>query len=425
MRDFKFEELTEKEFREFSKDRDDLSFMQTPEVGELRKIYGSEVHFLGVKEKGKVVGASMITITTTFRGKKTFYAPRGYMLDYSDLELLKFFTEEFSKYAKERNGLMIKIDPMVTYQMRDTNGSEYENPVKNDKVINDLKSLGYIHYGFNTDIIYTQSRWNYIVKLDVPYDELVKRFSKSTRKNIESSYEKGLLVRRAKKEELAGLEEILVKTAERKGFNSRDLTYYNNMFDCLKDNMTVYVAYIEKKHLLDCTKTRLDEALAKQKEVDDKMKVDMVGNKLLKQKEIADNQVEKAKKEVEEAEEFAKTIGDKKDIGVLISLKSGKEYLTLYSGYLTEYSRFTPKYAMYNEHIKDAYKFNLSFLDFYGISGVFDPKDKNYGIFEQKKGFGGEVEELIGEFTYPIDKTNYKLYMKLRSLKRRIKEIKK
>ena len=206
MRDFKFGELTEKEFREFSKDRDDLSFMQTPEVGELRKIYGSEVHFLGVKEKGKVVGASMITITTTFRGKKTFYAPRGYMLDYNDLDLLKFFTEEFSKYAKERNGLMIKIDPMVTYQMRDTNGSEYENPVKNDKVINDLKSLGYIHYGFNTDIIYTQSRWNYIVKLDVPYDELVTRFSKSTRKNIESSYEKGLLVRRPLKEKDSTLE---------------------------------------------------------------------------------------------------------------------------------------------------------------------------------------------------------------------------
>jgi peptidoglycan pentaglycine glycine transferase (the second and third glycine) len=425
MRNFKFEELNEKEFRAFSKDRDDLSFMQTPEVGELRKIYGSEVHFIGVKENNKVVAASMITITTTFRGKKTFYAPRGYMLDYSDLELLKYFTLEFYKYAKERNGLMIKIDPMVTYQMRDTNGNEYDNPIKNDKVINDLKDLGYIHYGFNTDIVYTQSRWNYIVKLDVPYEELVKRFSKSTRKNIESSYEKGLLVRRAKKEELEGLEEILVKTAERKKFNSRDLTYYKNMFDCLKDNMVIYVAYIEKKHFLDCAKKRLDEALDKQKEVDEKMKVDMVGNKLLKQKEIADGQVEKFTKELEEAKDFAKTIDDKKDIGVLISLKSGKEYLTLYSGYLTEYARFTPKYAMYNEHIKDAYAFKLPLLDFYGISGVFDPKDKNYGIFEQKKGFGGEVQELIGEFTYPVDKTNYKLYMKLRSLKRKIKVIKK
>ena len=425
MRNFKFCELSEKEFRDFSKDRDDLSFMQLPEVGELRKIYGSEVHFIGVKENKKVVAASMITITTTFRGKKTFYAPRGYMMDYSDIELLKYLTDEFCNYAKKRKGLMIKIDPLVTYQMRDTNGNEYENANKNDKVIDDLKSLGYIHYGFNTDIIYTQSRWNYIVKLDVPYDELIKRFSKSTRKNIESSYEKGLLVRKAKFEELEGLEEILVKTAERKKFNSRDLEYYKNMFKCLKDNMVIYVAYIEKNHFLDCAKKRLDDVINKQKEIDEKMKVDMVGNKLLKQKETIDNQVEKCKKEYEEAKEFAKTIDDKKDIGVLISLKSGKEYLTLYSGYLTEYARFTPKYAMYNEHIKDAYLFNLPLLDFYGISGVFDPKDKNYGIFEQKKGFGGEVQELIGEFTYPVDKKHYRLYMMLRTLKRKLKEIKK
>ncbi len=422
MRNFKFCELTEKEFRDFSKDRDDLSFMQLPEVGELRKIYGSEVHFIGVKENKKVVAASMITITTTFRGKKTFYAPRGYMLDYSDLELLKYLTEEFYKYAKKRKGLMIKIDPLITYQMRDTNGDEYPNAKKNDKVIEDLKNLGYVHYGFNTDIVYTQSRWNYIVKLDVPYDELVKRFSKSTRKNIESSYDKGLLVRKAKFEELEGLEEILVKTAERKNFNSRDLEYYKNMFKCLKDNMVIYVAYIEKNHFLDCAKKRLDDVINKQKEIDEKMKVDMVGNKLLKQKETIDNQVEKCKKEYEEAKEFAKTIDDKKDIGVLISLKSGKEYLTLYSGYLTEYARFTPKYAMYNEHIKDAYAFKIPLLDFYGISGVFDPNDKNYGIFEQKKGFGGEVQELIGEFTYPVDKKHYTLYMFLRNIKRKVKE---
>ena len=422
MRDFSFGELTVKEFREFSKDRDDLSFLQTPEVGELRKIYGSEVHFIGVKEKGKVVAASMITITTTFRGKKTFYAPRGYMLDYSDVELLKYFTEEFYKYAKERKGLMLKIDPIVVYQMRDANGSEYPDAVKNDKVINDLKSLGYIHYGFNSDIIYTQSRWNFIVKLDVPYEELTKRFSKSTRKNIESSYEKGIQVRKATEEDFDELEVILEKTAERKNFSYRGLEYYKNMMHCLKDNMTIYVAYIEKKHFLECAKKRLEDAIEKQKEVDHKMKVDMVGNKLLKQKEIADNLVEKSKKELEEAKEFSTTIGDKKDIGVLISLKSGKEYLTLYSGYLTEYSRFTPKYAMYNEHIKDAYKFKLPYVDFYGITGVFDPKDENYGMFEQKKGFGGEVQELIGEFTYPVDKTNYKIYMGLRSIKRKIKK---
>ena len=77
---------------------------------------------------------------------------------------------------------------------------------------------------------------------------------------------------------------------------------------------------------------------------------------------------------------------------------------------------------MYNEHIKDAYTFKIPYLNFYGISGVFDPKDKNYGIFEQKKGFGGEVQEMIGEFTYPVDKVNYKMYMALRNIKRKLKK---
>ena len=423
MRKFEFGELNEKEFREFIKDRDDLSFLQTPEVGKLRSIYGSDVRYIGVKENDKIVGASMITITPTYKGKKTFYAPRGYLLDYSDVELLKYFTLEFAKYAKERNGLMLKIDPNITYQMRDTNGSEYSDAKKNDEIINTLKSLGYVHYGFNTDIVYTQSRWNYLVKLDVPYEELTNRFSKSTRKNIESSFDKGISVRVAKKEELKDIEDILVKTAERKKFKERDLEYYENMYDCLGDNVRIYIAYIDKDKYLECSKKRLEDAKEKLKEVEEKMKKDMVGNKLLKQKEIAEASLEKQTKEYEEAKEFAKTIKDKKDIAVLISVKSGKEYLTLYSGYLVEYSRFTPKYAMYSEHIKDAYKFKIPIVDFYGISGVFDPKDKNYGIFEQKKGFGGEVQELIGEFTYPVSKSYY-VYMKLRKIKRKINEIK-
>ena len=69
-RKLEFCELNKKEYRDFIKGRDDLSFMQTPEVGELRKIYGSEVHFIGVKEKGKIIGASMITITTTLEERR-------------------------------------------------------------------------------------------------------------------------------------------------------------------------------------------------------------------------------------------------------------------------------------------------------------------------------------------------------------------
>lgn len=421
-RKLEFVSLTEEEYKSFIKDREDLSFMQTVEVGKLRESYGSIIEYLGVKENNKVVCASMFSITTTFRGKKTFYAPRGFLIDYKDKELLKFYTEELKKYAEKRNGLMIKIDPNVNYQIRDINGNQYEGTIPNDEVINNLKEIGFIHYGFNLDFEYTQSRWNFLVKLDVPYEELVNRFSKSTRKNIESTYEKGIQVRKAKKEDLESMEDILIKTAERKNFKSRDLEYYKRMYKYLGSKMQIYIAYIDKNKYIEASKNRLEIAKEKLKEVEDKMQKDMVGAKLKKQLEIATNQIQKCNEELMEAEKFAKTIDDRKDIGVLISVKSGKEYITLYSGYLVEYSRFTPKYAMYNEHIKDAYKFGIPYCNFYGISGVFDKNDKNYGMYEFKRGFGGEVQELIGEFTYPVSKLYY-IYNTLKNAKHKLSKL--
>ncbi len=418
----KLVELTEKEYRNFIKGRDDLSFMQMPEVGNLRKIYGSEVKYLGIKDSEKVVAASLFLITTTFMKKKTFYAPRGFLLDYNDSKVLKTYLEELKKYCKKNNGLMIKIDPNINYQIRDNKGEEYPDINKNDKVINDLKKLGFIHYGFNTDLIYTQSRWNVLLSLDKPYEEVVSNFSKSTRKNIEEVYRKGLKCRVAKKEDLAIIQPIFDLTAERKDFNARDLDYYKNMFECLGDKMRIYIAYLEPDHYLDNSKENLRVAEEELKVVLDKMAREKVGNKLKEQEAVANKKVDKCKEELELAKTFKKEYPKGRDIAVLVSIKSGPEYLTLYSGYLTEYARFTPKYMLYNEHIKDAYEFKMLRVNFYGITGIFDPKDKNYGMYDFKRGFGGEVQELIGEFTYPLS-WHYHLYMMLRNLKRKIKKV--
>ena len=419
MSKYSFCELTEKEFSTFLKDYDDKNWMQSVGVAKLRQDYGSEIKYLGVKKGNKIISASLFTITTTFKGKKTFYSPRGFLIDYDDKELLSFFTEELKKYTKEHNGLMIKIDPVVVYQMRDIDGKCKDGVIPNDKVINTLKELGYEHYGFNTDIVNTQSRWNFILDLNVPYEELTTRFVKSTRKNIIETYDKGICVRKGTKKDLDSIEDILIKTAERKGFNARTLEYYKKMYDYLGSDVVFYIAYLDKKKYLEQSERRLEDAKKSLEEVKEKMTHDMVGNKLKKQEEIATNRISKCEEELKSAKEFAKTIDDHKDIGVLISVKSGKEYITLYSGYLTEYARFTPKYATYNEHIKDAYKFKIPYVNFYGISGIFDPKDENYGMYEFKRGFGGEVQELIGEFTYPVSKW-YHVYMMLRKIKRKL-----
>ena len=74
---------------------------------------------------------------------------------------------------------------------------------------------------------------------------------------------------------------------------------------------------------------------------------------------------------------------------------------------LSEFKRYNPKYAMYNEHIKDAINKNKKVINFYGISGNLDPKTELYKIYELKKGFNPQILELIGQFDLPTHLSYY------------------
>jgi lipid II:glycine glycyltransferase (peptidoglycan interpeptide bridge formation enzyme) len=419
----KFVELKEEEFQKFADSHEQESFFQTIQVAKLRESYGSKIHYLGVKEGKTIIAAAMFSVTKTFLNRYTFYSPRGFLLDYHNKELLEFFTKELNKFCKKRSALMIKLDPNVMYRKRANDGSIIEDNFTDIESINNLKKVGYKHYGFNTDFINTQSRWNVLLELNKPYEEIRQSFSKSTRKNIEATYKKGIQVRKGNIEDLESMEEILIKTAERKKFNYRTLEYYTRMYNILGDKMQIYIAYLDPEVYLSSSLELFHQEEENNKKIIFKMEKDNVGNKLINQKATSDKLLEKYKEEVKIAEQFKKDYPKGKDIGVLISIKSGLEYITLYSGILVEYKKFTPKYAMYNEHILDAYKFEIPYVNFYGISGIFDPKDKNYGMFEFKKGFGGNVVELIGEFTYPLSPLYY-VYTFFRKIKIILRDIK-
>ncbi|MBE6151440.1 MAG: aminoacyltransferase [Firmicutes bacterium] len=417
-----FTTLTEKEFIKFSDKHPQSSFLQTIELANLKKELGSIPHIVGIKENKKVLAATIILEEKSILGYKTFYAPRGFLIDYDNYELLKFFTEELIKFVKQRKGFRITIDPNVVYRVRSSEGDILDDDKnRNDTIIDNLKKLGYQHYGFNIYPETIQVRWEYRLKLDEDYETKKSKFSKSTRKNIDACYKKGLKVRKGTIEDLDSMTEIFDATSQRKDFQSKSLNYYKKMYHHMKDLMTIYIAYLDPDNYLNDTKSLLDNELENNKKIEEKMKTSIVGSKLLNQKETSDNLINKYKEELEKAKKFKEENPNGKDIGALLSLKSGNEYLTLTSGMIAEYKSFTPKYAMYNEHIKDAYEMNYEWIDFYGITGCFDKDDKYYGMYEFKKGFSGNVVELVGQFEL---KTGfmYNIYKIGKKIKRIIKK---
>ena len=189
----------------------------------------------------------------------------------------------------------------------------------------------------------------------------------------------------------------------------------------MHDLMTIYIAYLDPDVYYNHTETLLNEEKKNNDEIAEKLKSCCVGSKLTNQKETSDNLLKKYTEELEKAKKFKEEYPNGKDVGVLLSMKSGNEYLTLSSGILEEYKSFTPKYALYDYHIKDAYKKGYEYVDFYGITGDFDKSNKYYGIYEFKKGYNGNVVELVGQFTTKVS-SFYSFYNFLKKIKSVIKK---
>ena len=177
-RNFEFVEISKTEFNSFIKDHEQSSFMQTVELGNLKDEMGDISYYFGVKEKNKLVCASLILEEPSVMGRKSFYAPRGFLIDYSDIELLNFFTRNLEEFCKSKKGFRIIIDPNVIYQIRTSEGDIIPENKKNDYVINNLENIGYKHFGFNLYDLALQMRWEYRLKLDKSYEEIKLMYSK-------------------------------------------------------------------------------------------------------------------------------------------------------------------------------------------------------------------------------------------------------
>lgn len=89
----------------------------------------------------------------------------------------------------------------------------------------------------------------------------------------------------------------------------------------------------------------------------------------------------------------------------------GKEVLSLFGGAYSKYMELLSPYTTNYEMIKYAVENGYEKYNFYGIDGHYDDKKSElYGLYDFKRGFGGVVEEYIGEFNLVLSKPLYLAY---------------
>jgi lipid II:glycine glycyltransferase (peptidoglycan interpeptide bridge formation enzyme) len=392
----KIEELESNEYEEYISKNKYTTFYQKEYWGKLKKDGGWNYKLVGMKKNNKIVGATLLLFKNLPLGLKLFYSPRGFLIDYNDEELLKEFVLEIKEYVKKENGFILKIDPYVEYKTRDIDGNIVKGGVDNSKVVENLKKLGFKHYGFNKDISKElQPRWMYVLDLKgKTEDEIFSNFSKHYRKTIRRTEKQGLVVERISKDKLMDYKKIMEHTSSRRDFIDRPYSYYENMYDKIGENLIINVCY-------------LDTNLGINKFKDEIKKIE--GYQDIKDYHLKD--IEDYKKKIELYESYQKKYGDKIPLAGTMSIVCGKEYLNLFGGAYEEFMHYDAQYLIKWHTMKEALNLGCEIYNFYGISGNFEKENNDmYGVYEFKRGFGGRVVELIGEFDLIISKPKYCLY---------------
>ncbi len=410
-------EISSKRFQELADKSEQITFHQTKQWGKLKEKNGWHSYFLSLEEDGKSFGCTlMLTKDIPLIRKRMCYCPRGFLIDYKDEKTLQIFTEEIKKFAKSKKGIFIKIDPYVPYKQRDINGDLVEGGFDHSEVVNNLKKLGYRHFGFNLMQDTLQPRWMHVIPLkNKTMDEVMADMESKTRQILRKNERCGIITREITREELPKFKDIMQHTSDRRDFVDRPMSYYENMWENLhKDGiLKILVAEIDFDLYKKNTEQEIEEI---KKEIADRLYkkehniIKMNEKKFNNKQKQEEENLSRLEKQLKTIEEYQFKYGHKALLGGILFLIYGNEVLSLYGGSLKELMQFQSAYTLHFAGIEYAYKNHYDRYNFYGITGDFREENPLYGLYLFKKSFGGEVVELIGEFDLVISNFWYHLY---------------
>ena len=392
-----FQEITQKEYKDFWNNHPLKTFLSAPEISELRKKTGWITYYVGVKKEKELIAATMLLAHKRHFGTYEFYSPRGYLLDFKNEELLDFFTTELKKYIKDKKGYVLRIDPYLIYKERDIDGNIVENGIDNSKVVEQLLSLNYKKVPIEEK---EQVGWMFSLDLENKTEEqILKEMKPNTRNTIRKAEKIGIIVNEISYDELDKFQSIMEETSKRKGFSNRKLSYYQEMYNLFheKNEVKFFITELNLKEYIERLKKEKEEKEEKITSLSDAKYNDGAKKNLTKE-------IESIEKRIKDAEETRKE--KQTDIITLsgsMFMLIQPEIIYLSSGNYEEFMKYNSQYLIQWELIKYGLENGFKKHNFYGIPENINEHPKDYGIYEFKRGFNGYVEELIGEYELPIN----------------------
>lgn len=416
----KIVKLSPEQFDNFSNSHPLHTYFQTSSYGNLMRSDGFEPFYYGfINDQNTLIGASLVLVQKLFLGYKYAYAPRGYLIDYDNKDLIIDVTNKMKKFLAKNSIIFLKIDPPVVNNKRDKEGNILQSPYTND-LIPFLQKIGYNYFGDNKFFGTLKPRWNAILKVTGSAETLFKKFEPTVKNKIRKAQSRGLEILQGNHQDI----ETFYRFVSKKHY--RKLAYYQKFAESFKDNFELYFARLNTEKYLTNMKQIYENELQKNEELNSEIREAGLNNKISKKLTNSKIQSDKVLAIYKKELETASALFTKYPSGIIISATSivvEKHGIELViegqnPAYKLYYPTFLTKWAIIEKYAKlGAIYFNLN-----AITGYFADNNKFKGLNEMKLGFGAEVTEYIGEFDLVINSTIYSIHKRSKLGKKAIKK---
>ncbi|MFN4213191.1 MULTISPECIES: lipid II:glycine glycyltransferase FemX [Exiguobacterium] len=391
--------LTEKEHDDFVKTHDRGDLLQLSSWANVKRQNGWSGERIAVATDGKVTGVALLLFKQVPKLPFTLcYAPRGFVVDYDDVDSLRALTDEAKRVAKTRRAITIKIDPNVD---RD------EVP----GLLTEMADLGFTHKGYGGGFDYAQPRFTMETDLRPSEKDIFAKFHHKFRYNVRLAEKKGIVCTEVGRDGLKTFADLMKVTGERDGFAIRGLDYFENLYDCLQPgDARLFLTKLEPSIALDQQQATLDKAKrelekierALEKETAEKKRTSLSNRQKQTSEQIA--KIETALPELVQLHE--KYPNGLVLSGGLLTLAGRRSYY-LYGASSNEFREFMPNHLMQWTMMQAAKASGAERYDFGGVSGSTAPDDEYAGLYAFKSGWGSDQIEKVGEFDLVMNRPLY------------------
>ena len=390
-------EISVDEFQEFVNSSPLGTYYQTRSYALLMGNYGYDYDFIGfINEYNQIKAASLILIKKE-KSIKYGYAPRGFILDYFNQELLSSFTEELIKYYRKKHICFIKINPEIAISEVDPKtGVKTYNWNYDIKEI--LENNGYYKLKDNLYFESILPRFQAVVSLKTFNEDAL---TKNCRNKIKKGIHKGLHIELSEKSGIDILQRFIEKKKHTNPFYYKD---YYNIFH-REGMIDLFLVSIDSGEYLINSRKLYEEELEKNAILNEELKRKS-NKKIINKKMNSDRKLLAYKNDIQEATELNK-IKDKIYIAGALVIKYKNRVHILISGYDTKYKNFAPNYFLHYQ-IMEYYKKEFDYIDLNGMTGDFTKENPYNGLNQFKLGFKPKIYEYIGEYDLPILPAKYK-----------------